>query len=260
MFTSKEMQAILHVDRSTIYRMAEAGELPAIKVGKQWRFPKKQIETWLKTQGSVIVPEENGETTVTANPAPAPASPQSDFAELFPLQCVQQIQDTFADALGVMVVITDIDGRPVTSVSNPCGLFEVISKGPNALDKCLQHWRSLAHTIDLEPKFTASQMGLLCARAMVRVGSQLKGMVFVGGIAPETWPPSPERITIIEQEFGVSRQIFSPHLDEVFTLDETEQQHLLSFVQRIANIVAHIINERNSLTGQFQATAQSAIN
>ncbi|GAB4446485.1 MAG: hypothetical protein Kow0031_29120 [Anaerolineae bacterium] len=265
MLTSKEMQAILHVDRSTIYRMAESGRLPAIKVGKQWRFPKQQVEAWLKTQGTAAAPgNNNSHPAATPEPAAAaaaaPAAPGSEFSEMFPLQCVQQIQDTFADALGVMVVITDIDGRPVTEVSNPCGLFEVVSQSPDALDKCLQHWRDLAHTIDLEPKFTASHLGLLCARAMVRVGAQLKGMVFVGGIAPKNWPPSPERITTIEQEFGVPRQDFMPHLNEVFTLDEAEQRQLLSFVQRIANIVAHIINERNSLMGQQQAQARLAIN
>ena len=52
MLTSKEMQNILQVDRSTIYRMAESGRLPAIKVGKQWRFPKTQVDSWLSTQGA----------------------------------------------------------------------------------------------------------------------------------------------------------------------------------------------------------------
>ena len=256
MLTSKEMQSILHIDRSTIYRMAEAGRLPAIKVGKQWRFPKDQVDTWLQSQGMAA----NSETIIpaavsapTANSA-APVSPQTDFAELFPLECVQQIQDGFADALGVMVVITDIDGRPVTDVSNPCGLFTAISQNPNALDKCLEQWRNLAHIIDLEPKFSASHLGLLCARAMVRVGTQLKGMVFVGGIAPENWPPSPEGIDVIADEFGVDGSEILGHLNEVFYVDEAGQQHILGFVQRIANIVAHIINERNELMSQLGTT------
>ncbi|MCA9925804.1 MAG: helix-turn-helix domain-containing protein, partial [Anaerolineales bacterium] len=39
MLTAKDIQALLQVDRSTVYRMAEAGRIPAIKVGRQWRFP-----------------------------------------------------------------------------------------------------------------------------------------------------------------------------------------------------------------------------
>ena len=44
MLTAKDMQALLHVDRSTIYRMAESGRLPAIKVGRQWRLAGKPAE------------------------------------------------------------------------------------------------------------------------------------------------------------------------------------------------------------------------
>ncbi len=39
MLTAKDVQELLQVDRSTVYRMAETGKLPCIKVGKQWRFP-----------------------------------------------------------------------------------------------------------------------------------------------------------------------------------------------------------------------------
>ena len=45
MLTAKEIQAILEIDRSTVYRMAEDGRLPAVKVGRQWRFPSEQIKT-----------------------------------------------------------------------------------------------------------------------------------------------------------------------------------------------------------------------
>ena len=246
MLTAKEMQTLLQVDRSTIYRMAESGRLPAIKVGKQWRFAREKVEAWLRTQGGTALPPITEEKYTS----------QNEFADLFPLQCVQLIQNTFGDALGVMIIITDINGKPVTQVSNPCGLFSAISDTPQALQKCLENWHDLAHTIDLEPKFTASQLGLLCARAMVRVGSELKGMVFVGGIAPKNWPPAPEQIEHIANEFGVEVTTVNSHVNEVFYLDETEKVRVLSFVQRIANIVAYIINERNSLMGKLDAIAQ----
>ncbi|MCG3208784.1 MAG: hypothetical protein FOGNACKC_02396 [Anaerolineae bacterium] len=246
MLTAKDMQNLLQVDRSTIYRMAEAGRLPAIKVGKQWRFPKQTIDQWLQTNGSVPA----------AQPQPASLAPHTDFADLFPLECVQLIQDSFADALGVMIVVTDLDGRPVTQVSNPCGLFAAISDVPAALQKCLESWRQLANDINLEPRFLPSHLGLLCARGMIRVGPELKGMVFVGGIAPKNWPPPAEHIKVMAAEFGVPVELFEPHVNEVFHLSSTEQTRVLTFVQRIANIVAHIINERNSLMGKLDAIAQ----
>jgi len=52
MLTTKDLQQILHVDRSTIYRMAEAGQLPALKVGRQWRFPAERIDRWLEDRNT----------------------------------------------------------------------------------------------------------------------------------------------------------------------------------------------------------------
>ena len=247
LLTSKDMQTLLHVDRSTIYRMAEAGRLPAIKVGKQWRFPKTQVDNWLQTQSAP-----------GANPLPQPSvePAHNDLGALLPLECVQLILDTFADSLGIMLVVTDMNGNPVTEVSHPCGLFTAISEVPNAVKTCVDNWRDMAATINLEPKFTSSHLGLLCARGMIRVGAELKGMVFIGGIAPKNWPPSPEQVQIMAAEFGVDPDMLASHLTEVFYLDEAEQDKALSFVQRIANIVAHIACERHDFMGKLDAIAQ----
>ena len=154
MLTAKDMQKLLQVDRSTIYRMAEAGRLPAIKVGKQWRFPDNQVQDWLETQ-------------TPAQPTPQPTTgnaTQSDIATLLPLECVQLIQDSHSELLGVMLVVTDLDGNPVTQPSNPCGLFAAISKEPDAVQKCISSWHDLGHSLNIEPAFHKSHLGLLCVR------------------------------------------------------------------------------------------------
>jgi ligand-binding sensor protein len=217
-------------------------------VGKQWRFRSDQVERWLQTQAAA-----------PALPAQPQAQPSTnDLAALLPLECVQLIQDTYADALGVMLVITDMAGNPVTEVSHPCGLFAAMSQTPQALQKCMESWRRLATAIELEPKFMRSHLGLLCARGLIRVGAELKGMVVVGGIAPDDWPPTPDEVKALAAELGVPLQTLSDHLDEVFYLDAGERARVLSFVQRIANIAAHIVNERHILMGKLEAIAQLA--
>jgi excisionase family DNA binding protein len=48
--TLDEVRKYLKVHRSTVYRLAEEGKIPASKVGRVWRFKKESIDGWLKKQ------------------------------------------------------------------------------------------------------------------------------------------------------------------------------------------------------------------
>jgi excisionase family DNA binding protein len=52
--TVAEVAAFLRVNRSTVYKLIRRGELPAFKVGSDWRFNRVQIEELFKfhTTGS----------------------------------------------------------------------------------------------------------------------------------------------------------------------------------------------------------------
>src|SRR5262245_48585359 len=124
LLTTNQVQTLLRVDRTTIYRLVESGRLPAIRVGKQWRFSRPDIERWLQSQAVASAPTDGpAEQVPPASPASgAQRGPTSlELYDLLPKECVQLIQDAFADILGVMMVITDMQGNPVTAVSNPCG-------------------------------------------------------------------------------------------------------------------------------------------
>ncbi len=45
--TVGEVARYLGVVPDTIYRKARRGELPAVKMGKMWRFPKDALDKWL---------------------------------------------------------------------------------------------------------------------------------------------------------------------------------------------------------------------
>ncbi|MCP4360230.1 MAG: helix-turn-helix domain-containing protein [Chloroflexi bacterium] len=245
MLTAKDVQSLLQVDRSTVYRMAEAQRLPAVKVGRQWRFPADQIQNWLVKQANplALMPD------VTENSRVSPLP----LIEELPLTCVQLIQDTFADSMGIMMIMADMNGRPVTEVSNSCGLFSATM--PQAMDKCTQQWQQMATTIDLEPKYIVSHLQLLCTRGLIRQGTQLRGMVFAGGIAPQNWPPTPETIQKIAADLSVPTAVVADHITEVYYLDSDQQNHILSLVQRVADIVSHILNERRQLLSKLEAIA-----
>ena len=233
--TTKQLQEILQVDRTTIYRMADNGRVPAVKVGNQWRFPRSEVDAWLRTQHG-----STGNGTM-----PAPTGVATALRQILPLECVQLIQDTFADAFDAMILVTDLDGNPVTKPSNPCGYYTAAEASPVAQQRCMQLWAELARDPALQPAFIESHLGLLCARGLIRVGSELKAMLIVGGIAPANWPPTDERKECIAADLGLPLDLIEAHLNDVHHLSANEQARVLTFVQRMADIVSHIIGERN---------------
>jgi excisionase family DNA binding protein len=40
----------LKVNPRTIYRLIKTGELPAIRVGRQWRFRRTDLDEWIDRQ------------------------------------------------------------------------------------------------------------------------------------------------------------------------------------------------------------------
>ena len=48
LLTLEQVAEYLNVDKFTVYRLISGRDLPAFKVGNQWRFKKQLIENWLK--------------------------------------------------------------------------------------------------------------------------------------------------------------------------------------------------------------------
>ena len=250
LLTTKQVQSLLRLDRTTIYRMVESGKLPAIRVGKQWRFVQSDVERWLRSGRTLTEP------TPVARPVAdtvggADVRADNDLRSLLPLACIQLMQDTFAEMLGVMMVVTDMRGIPVTQISNPCDFFATLSQqDPQLVAQCVSTWQQLAGDPSLAPKFSTSELDLLCARGLIRVGAELKGMVVLGGVAPEVWPPSAERIAAMAQALGLDPDTIRAEIHGVYRLDRANQARALHFVQRIADIFSHIIEDRGRVQGR----------
>jgi excisionase family DNA binding protein len=247
--TTRQLQDLLKVDRTTIYRMVEAGSLPAARVGNQWRFEREQIEVWLQSRsGAALARAERGPLTQPAGKVEA--------RHLFPVDCLQQIQDSFADILGLMIVLTDLEGKPITQPSNACGLFLAAESTEAGRNRCLELWVRLGQEPGLAPRFQRSHLGLLCARGMIRVGNDIRAMLVAGGVAPDDWPPTEAALARIAADLDLSPDLIHRHLHAVHRLSHDEQGRALHYVQRIADIFAHIANERDHLLGTLRRIAE----
>jgi excisionase family DNA binding protein len=61
--TTEEVLEYLQVNLRTVYRLIKAGKIPAVRVGRQWRFRKRDIDAWLDSQ------RPRGTTRAAAAPA-----------------------------------------------------------------------------------------------------------------------------------------------------------------------------------------------
>src|ERR1019366_532157 len=66
--TTEEVLEYLQVNLRTVYRLIKAGKIPAVRVGRQWRFRKRDIDAWLDSQ------RPRGGTRVSATSSAAPVA------------------------------------------------------------------------------------------------------------------------------------------------------------------------------------------
>jgi excisionase family DNA binding protein len=48
--TVMDVAKFLRVPKSTVYKLARVGELPASKIGKHWRFLRRDIHEWMHSR------------------------------------------------------------------------------------------------------------------------------------------------------------------------------------------------------------------
>jgi two-component system response regulator (stage 0 sporulation protein F) len=50
--TAQELSTYLKITTTTIYKLAQQGEIPSFKIGSEWRFKKELVDRWLEKGAS----------------------------------------------------------------------------------------------------------------------------------------------------------------------------------------------------------------
>lgn len=58
--TIEELSKYLKISRSTLYKLAQEGKLPAQKVGRHWRFHRDAVDEWLRQGNRPTTAEPGG--------------------------------------------------------------------------------------------------------------------------------------------------------------------------------------------------------
>lgn len=109
--TTEEVLAYLQVNLRTVYRLIKAGKIPAVRVGRQWRFRKRDIDAWLDSQR----PRGGGRATAAPATPATPATPRSttERPRILVVDDESSIRDLLAKTLALAEydVDTAADGR-----------------------------------------------------------------------------------------------------------------------------------------------------
>ncbi len=190
LLTAQQVQDLLDVDASTVYRMAGDGRLPAVRIGRQWRFPADEIN-------ALLVPSQGNQAALSAVAAPRPRTTSAALPDAIqlddgprepgplPVDLAVAVLEAMAPTLGVTMVVTGLDGRPITPLVNPAPLIAEQSRDPGFGAACSREWRGFADEPHLDVRLRPGRFGFLCAHSLVRHGPSLIAMVLAGGIAPE---------------------------------------------------------------------------
>ncbi len=150
--TTEEVLEYLQVNLRTVYRLIKAGKIPAVRVGRQWRFRKSDIDEWLQSQS-------RSEAAIDA--------PTSDLenagAARRPRVLVVDDEESIRDLLSQTLALADYD-------------VDVASDGLDALDRMRMGRYSLLITDLKMPGLD----GLTMIGAARQLNAQLPVVVITG--------------------------------------------------------------------------------
>lgn len=113
--TTGEVLEYLQVNLRTVYRLIKAGRLPAVRVGRQWRFRKVDIDRWLASQ------QAGPASASVLDEEPLPHAPRPSATDRQPRILVVDDEESIRELLSKTLALaeyhvdTAADGREAMS-------------------------------------------------------------------------------------------------------------------------------------------------
>ena len=109
--TTEEVLEYLQVNLRTVYRLIKAGRIPAVRVGRQWRFRKSDIDLWLEGQQT---PTASREGAIAGSAGLATEAPSDSGSPHRPRVLVVDDEASIRDLLTKTLALAeyDVDAAP----------------------------------------------------------------------------------------------------------------------------------------------------
>lgn len=242
LLTTRQVQDLLQVDRTTIYRMRKDGRLSGVKVGQQWRYPRHEVQQLLgiPAKSSAIIPLE-----------PTPAR------EVLPLNCVQAVQDVCAEIAEIGAVTTDYQGNPLTRISN-CGQFcQLILNSESGRAACHRSWRDLVQGNDEQLRFVTCHAGLQYAHAAIELNGDSSAMLIAGQFytSPQAQAERDTAVRALAAKHNIDADALVEASHRLVVLDNRKTQEITRWLKKVAQAFVQIGRERADLMGRLKQIA-----
>jgi len=245
LLTTKQVEDLLQVDRTTIYRMLNDGRLTGIKVGQQWRFMRSEIDALLG-----IEPQ----TKVEPSAPYTPLNPQ-----YIPTECAQKIQDVFAEIAEIGAISTTLNGEPITSPSIKCEFCRLIHQSESGWAACKESWQKLGSRADIEPEeFFTCHAGLNYSRAGIYIDQHLSSILIAGqfNIEEPDQKETEERVKALAEKHSIDAQELLEACHTIPVLDQRLKGKIGVWLRRVASAFSEMGRERAELMRRLQLISE----
>lgn len=231
LLTARQVQEILKVDRITIYRMLQDGRLKGVKVGSQWRFTTQEVDRLL-----------SGDRPLETAP--------SDSSTVFPVHCVQTIQDLLSGVSSMSAIVLDAHGEPVSKWSAQMELSRLVTAAAGGLDDYHKAFQTFAAQPD---RAFVCPAGLSAVTAPIRSNGTLAGWFLVGQVF--TRPGDRLMTATLSARYGIPAAALEAAAAEVLVVTREQWNQMEGWALKAAQAVESILGERTTFVQRLQQIA-----
>ncbi len=243
LLTTKQVQELLQIDRTTIYRMLKDGRLTGAKVGNQWRFQRHDVETLLHN---------------TSTDSDNQTAPTNGLAQILPLHCIQAIQDIFADIIGVGWLLITTEGQPLTTYSHGCRFCQLLSSCESSQQACRGFWRQMAAQPEQPTGFATCPAGFNYTAAPIDIGDDLSVVLIAGQFYahPPDRAAEQNRLRSLAATYDLDAALLIEAAQEIPVLDDYQRDRINTWLTGIAHTFEWVGHDRAKLIHRLQNIAE----